>query len=364
MPLAMPSTAEEKVVDQSGPDFATYQELADLEHEFDEVEDEIIREQYNRTKPLYEKRRSLISRIENFWSLALELAPQEIDQFVQPSDSGVFAECLKDIEVSRFELDSNAKDGSPRSFSVKFTFGPNEWFADEVLEKKFWYRHSSAHGSGLVSEPVKIQWKAGKDLTQGLTDAAVKLWDATSKLSAAEKAKSITKLSEYKKLAALLEENDRSSVSFFTFFAFVAEHVYVSAEESLAAKASDEERRKKRANGEEVSEDDDEAAEEKTALAVAEWEDVEVCPHGAELATVIADEFWPNALKFFVESNQMADGPDDMDIESGDGFESEDDDEADDPIDIRGLVGDTKRKGKASSPGSASPPANKNRKRE
>jgi len=257
-----------------------------------------VRKQYFMTKPLYTKRKNLISKIEHFWALALELAPQEIDQFVQPSDSGVFADSLLDLEVTRFELDAEADNASPRSFSVKLTFGPNEWFEDSVLEKKFWYRHSKHHGTGLVSEPVKINWKPGKDLSQGLTDAAVKLWNAMGQ-RAAEPGKSIAELPEYKALAALLEENDRSSVSFFTFFAFISENTYVSAEESAAAATAADERRKKRARGEEVNDDEDEKEQEAAAQAVADFEDVEVCPHGAELGTVIADEFWPNALKYF-----------------------------------------------------------------
>ena len=61
----------------------------------------------------------------------------------------------------------------------------------------------------------------------------------------------------------------------------------------------------------------------------------------------------------------MSNGADDIsDMDSADGFEDASDDEEDDMVDIRGLVGDNKRKGKASTPDSNSPPANKSRKRE
>ena len=119
--------------------------------------------------PLFKKRAELAAKIPHFWALVFEQAPQEIDNYIQPTDSKVLGECLSTLEVSRFELDD--PNGSPRSFSLKFGFTENEYFEDKVLEKKFWFRKTK-DWQGFVSEPVKINWKKGKDLTDGLTDAA------------------------------------------------------------------------------------------------------------------------------------------------------------------------------------------------
>ena len=98
----------------------------------------VVRQAEALQSPLYQKRAEFIKKIPHFWSLVFEQAPPEIDNFIQPTDSKVFAECLETFEVSRFEL--NDPNGSPRSFSFKFGFADNEYFEDKVLEKKFWFR--------------------------------------------------------------------------------------------------------------------------------------------------------------------------------------------------------------------------------
>jgi len=307
----------------------TYEELIQLEYEFDDVDLQILRQQYQLSKPLYKKRQALISKIENFWPLVFEQSPPEVDQYIQPSDSQVFAECLKGLEVERFEIDAEPNSGmSPRSFSIRMEFADNEWFEDKVLEKKFYYRRASDGWTGLVSEPVKIHWKDGKDLTGGLTDAAVKLWEATQKAAnGAAEGKTSSQRAEVMKL---LEKSQDGPPSFFTLFGFVSERRYVTAEESAEATKAEIERRKKKAAGEQVEDVEQEEGDEHM--------EVEVCNYGDDLATVLAEDVWPNAIKYFTTAQEMdEDDVSEMDFE-------EEDDESDEELDIRSLV-KGKRKG-------------------
>lgn len=244
--------------------------------------------------PLYKKRAELAEKIPHFWALVFEQAPQEIDNYIQPTDSKVFAEYLSTLEVSRFELDD--PNGSPRSFSLKFGFKENEYFEDKVLEKKFWFRKTK-DWQGLVSEPVKINWKKGKDLTDGLTDAAYKLGELRAKLAAdttnGAARKEEAKSDEYKKLVEKIETATDASISFFGLFAFVSGYRWVSAEESAQATKEEKERFEKIRRGEKVEDEDDEDEDP------MDYQEVEVFPSGDEVATIIAEDMWPNAIKYY-----------------------------------------------------------------
>ncbi|KAB2578264.1 Nap family protein [Lasiodiplodia theobromae] len=328
----------------------TYEDLIQLEQEFEDADLQIIRQQYKITQPLYKKRQDVISKLPNFWALVFEQVPPELDNFIQPSDSSIFADCLKSIEVTRFEIDDPA--GSPRSFSVKFGFGPNKYFDNEVLEKKFWYRRALDGWSGLVSEPVKINWKKGQDVTEGLTDAAVELFEARKTLSAEKVKSEFKKLPQYKKLLEKMELSEEGTLSFFTFFGFVSARPFVTAEESAKATKKEAEDRAKRSRGEKVEETSPEDEEDEEIQLFAE--ESEVFPTGDELATLIAEDIWPNAIKYFTSAQEA----DDDDLSSIEDIEDIDvDDDEDEPVDIRALVG----KGKKEKNGESSPPAKKRR---
>jgi hypothetical protein len=196
--------------------------------------------------------------------------------------------------VSRFEL--NDPKGSPRSFSLKFGFKENEYFEDKVLEKKFWFRKSK-DWAGLVSEPVLIHWKKGKDLTGGLIDAAYTLGEARRKLSIdtsdAASRKQETDLSEYKNLANKIETSQDASVSFFGIFAFVSGYRWISAEESQKVTKEDQEKYEKMKRGEMVEDDDDDEED------AQDYQEIEVFPGGDEVVTIIAEDMWPNAIKYY-----------------------------------------------------------------
>jgi hypothetical protein len=273
---------------------ARFEELSQLESEFEEAEIQIIRKSWEVNEPLYKKRAEVIAKIPHFWALVFEQAPPEIDTHIQPSDSKLFAECLESLEVSHFEL--NDPEGSARSVSIKFGFGDNEYFENKVLEKKFWYRHSLDGWEGLVSEPVKIDWKKGKDLTGGLTDAAYKLWQAKKK-NAGGKSKD-TDLPEYKALEAMIEDSEDPSQSFFTWFGFVSSWKWISAEESEQAIKKEAEQLEKRKRGEEVEEDDEEDD------AHQDFQATEVFPGGDELASLIDEDIYPSAIKYYSMSTR------------------------------------------------------------
>ncbi|KAL2025077.1 hypothetical protein VTK56DRAFT_79 [Thermocarpiscus australiensis] len=307
----------------------SYEELSDLEHEFDEVETEIIRQQYFLSKPLYAKRAELVSKIPNFWPLVLEQAPMDIDEYIQPSDSALLLSSLKSLSVTRFELDEDEKKGDPRSFAIRFEFAENDHFEDTMLEKKFWWRHSKEGFIGLVSEPVEIKWKEGKDLTDGLLGLVKAVWDerqAKPKEEAKKGAKGKRQLTEKEK--ALKEKIDKTGmggISFFAWFGYVGEQI--SAEESRLALEEENEKRRKRKAGEAVPEekDEDEEMGEDEEEDDDDDDDLEIFPAGDAVALAIADDLWPGALKYFSQAQEQ-DVLSDLEFES-DGEEDDDDEE-------------------------------------
>lgn len=304
-----------------------------------------MRKQYDLTKPLYAKRRAAIEKIPNFWPLVLEQSPLYVDQYIQPNDSRIFAESLIDFDVVRHEIEAGA-NGSPRSFTLKFTFKPNDDFEETVLEKKFDYRRASDGFTGLVSEPVKITWKEGKDLTEGLTDGALALWQARQKagdLTAKD-------LPEYKALAEKVEHWNGANTSFFTFFGWVSSRRWVSAEESAKANEEFAARQEARKRGDKVEMPEQEDDENDDS-------DVEVHEGGEDLAISFADDLWPNAIKFFTQAQDMEDMSD-IEFEDDDEDMEDEDDDEDEPVDIRALVG----KGKGKRESDVGPPSKKQKK--
>lgn len=247
--------------------------------------------------PIYEKRQNVISKIPNFWPLVFELAPTEIDHYIQPTDSEIIGNCLTSLEVKRFEVplgsENSSEGGDPRSLSFRFEFSENDWFTDRVLEKKFWYRRSKAGWTGLVSEPVKIHWKKAKDTTSGLMDGAIKLWEAREKAGDMNK----KDLKEYEAVSKLIENWNGENTSFFTWFAFVCAGPYVSAEESAQATKEFNEDKEKLKKGESIEEKENEDDGEEDPMDMDP--SVEVHEAGDDLANLIAEDLWPGAIKYF-----------------------------------------------------------------
>lgn len=260
----------------------------------------LVRQQVALSKPLFEKREKLIAKIPNFWPLVFEQANQDIDQYIQPTDSAVLLSCLSSLSVSHFEIADGGK-GDPRSISIKMEFSENEWFEDKVLEKKFWYRLSKDGEGGLVSEPVPIKWKsADKDLTQGMLDLVVKVWEHDKKQGNSDSTK-VKKEKDYtpdeKALKEKIDATGLGAVSFFGWFGYRG--LNVSAEESRLAFEEEAKKRAERAEGkipelkpvEDEEEDEDDEEDDPFAL--------EIFPDGEELALAISDDLWPNAVTYF-----------------------------------------------------------------
>jgi len=259
-----------------------------------------VRRQYTISEPLYAKREQLVSQIPNFWPLVFEQAPPEIDTYIQPSDSEVFAQCMIGLDVRRFEvplgperIKEDSDGGDPRSVSIRFEFAENDWFEDTILEKKFWYRRANDGWTGLVSEPVRIHWKKGKDMTHGLMEGTLKLWEARKQAGDM----TLRDLPEFDALSKLVENWNGSNTSFFTWFAFISARRWVSAEESRRATLAENERRRKIKDGGKVETAD---TPEPDTLE----QQVEVHEDGDSLAMVIADDLWPSAIKYFSKNHQ------------------------------------------------------------
>lgn len=249
--------------------------------------------QYVLSAPLYAKRQEVVSKIENFWPLVFEQSPPDVDRYITPNDANIFAK-LKSLDVKRFEIPMGPEKiqgdaGDPRSIVIRFEFDENDYFTNSVLEKKFWYRRSKDGWSGLVSEPVKIDWK-GEDPTAGLTDAAFAVFEERKKAGDMKK----KGFAAHKKLLGLIENNNVDNTSFFAWFGYVSATRYISAEESAQANKEYKERQDKRSQGEKVESPEPEEED----MADMSGDD-EVHPEGDELAQLIAEDVWPNAIKYF-----------------------------------------------------------------
>nr|XP_036582933.1 nap family protein [Colletotrichum truncatum]KAF6791829.1 nap family protein [Colletotrichum truncatum] len=288
----------------------TYEELADIEREFEQVETEMLRKQYELSRPLYQKRAALVAKIPNFWALVFEQSPPEIDEYIQPQDAALLLSSLKNISVSRFELE-NGQNGDPRSISIRFEFSENEHFEDSVLEKKFWWRTSENY-TGLVSEPVNIKWKDGKDLTDGLLTAVQKVWDQGGPVLSGKGKPAPTP--EAEALKKKIEETGMGGVSFFCWFGYIGKRI--SAEESAAHAAKEAEEFRLRKEGKKTEETEEEEDDDEDEF------EYEIFPDGDDVAQAIAQDLWPDALSYFTQA-QEAGELSDADFET----DEEDDDE-------------------------------------
>lgn len=287
----------------------TYEKLQDIEDDFEEVELEILRQQEKLTKDIYAKRQEVIKNIPQFWPLVFEQSPPDIDEYIQPQDSALLLNALVNLTVERFEL----PNGDPRSVSFKWEFKENEYFENKVLEKKFWWRNAKDGWSGLVSEPVNINWKKGKDLTNGMLDLVQKVWED-------EKAGKTGETENTKKLLATMEETGLGGVSFFAWFGFRGRKI--SVEEHKEATKIFDEKRKLRKEGKEVEDDDDEDEDDDDE---DEYE-LEVFPTADDVAVCISEDIWPGAVKYFTNAQDI-DEMSDIEFLSGDEMDEDDDEE-------------------------------------
>jgi hypothetical protein len=219
----------------------------------------------------------------------IEQAPPEIDAHIHPSDSVLLLSSLTSLSVSHFEIE-NGGTGDPRSIAIRWEFGENDYFEDRVIEKRFWYRRARDGWTGLVSEPVDIRWKAGKDLTNGLLGMVKRVWDEEQAAKASGKELDVTE--EQKALQKKIENTGISGISFFAWFGYIGQRV--SAEASRLAIEKDTNKRKLRAEGKPVDEEDEE--EDDGSQDEAEYE---IFPDGHDVAVAISEDLWPDAITYF-----------------------------------------------------------------
>lgn len=257
-----------------------------------------VRQQVQLSRPLYEKREKVVAQIPNFWPLVFEQAPQDIDEYIQPQDSALLLSSLTSFSVSHFEIE-NGGSGDPRSVLFRFEFAENEYFEDKVLEKKFWSRRSKGGWTGLVSEPVNIKWKKGKDLTSGLLGLVNAVWEeekADGKHWSTVKGENFT--DKQKELRDQIEKVGLGGLSFFAWFGYRGRRV--SAKESgMAIEQLQEKRQARKAAAEagksqkEEESDDEDDEEEEDEI------ELEIFPDGDSLALALSDDLWPGAIKYF-----------------------------------------------------------------
>lgn len=175
----------------------------------------------------------------------------------------MLAKHLTGFSVNRPELDADPVGGDPRTVRFRFEFaGEDRPFEDEVLEKTVWMGKD-----GMGSEPVQVRWKEGKDLSGGVTAATQRWWEAGGKADGPE----------WKDLIQKVEEGG-GVVSFFAWFAWVGT---------------------KRPGGRKV----EEGAEEEG----------EAHPGGEEIAVVLAEEVWPDAVNLFTQAQEDDGGEGELD---------------------------------------------------
>ncbi|KAM5342644.1 hypothetical protein ACJ41O_013610 [Fusarium nematophilum] len=285
--------------EQAKAALVAYEKLQAIEDDFEQVELEILRQQEKLNKDLFAKRQEVIANIPQFWPLVFEQSPQDIDEYIQPTDSEILLNSLVNLTVERFELPNE-----PRSISIKWEFKENDFFEDKVLEKKFWWRYAKDSWAGLVSEPVNINWKEGKDPTGGMLGLATKIWEE-------EKAGKTGETESSKKLLEIMEETGMGGVSFFCWFGFRGRKI--SAEEDKEARKIEEQRVQARKEGKEtdddaMDEDDDDEDEY----------ELEIFPTADDVAVTIADDLYPGATKYFVHAQEADDIPSDLEFEEMD----------------------------------------------
>jgi len=120
-----------------------------------------IEQKYNKLrKPFYEKRSTIISKVDKFW----------VTTFINhPRISGILQDQEEDCLHYMTKLHVEDFDDVKTGYSISFHFKENPYFENEVLTKEF---HLAAENSApdfvQSSTSTPIKWKEGKDLLKEL----------------------------------------------------------------------------------------------------------------------------------------------------------------------------------------------------
>ncbi|KAJ9504439.1 hypothetical protein H2202_000495 [Exophiala xenobiotica] len=255
---------------------AVFESLGDLEKEFAQVELDGLRSKEYSLKPLYTKRKALLDRVPDFWPTVFGNGPEEVQQLFSPDDLALIS-CITSFTVDRHQIESETK-GEPRSLRFTFEFAENEFIEDKKLVKD-----------------------KKKDLTHGLLDGAVELHAAEEALKLKNGKEQIEfvdreALWQHEKLREKLlklDESDDDQSSFFNWFGFRgaidAVHPWNVAD-----------------NGANGADDEDEEDDED----VYQMLEIEIFPAGEEVAIVLAEELWTDAMDYFMSAQEDFPGGD------------------------------------------------------
>lgn len=119
----------------------------------EEASEEILKveQKFNQLrKPLFEKRNEIIQGIKHFWVATFVNHPQMSSILDEEEE-----QCLNSLAKLEVEEFDDIKSG----FLLRFTFEPNDYFENTVIEKQ--YHLGSAEPT---SESTPIKWKEDKDL--------------------------------------------------------------------------------------------------------------------------------------------------------------------------------------------------------
>ncbi|CCX05810.1 hypothetical protein FPQ18DRAFT_402043 [Pyronema domesticum] len=271
-------------------------QLAEIEKEFEQSEVEILRYTTLNQAKLFEKRDAVIAKIKGFWPHVLEDAAGScgFDEYITPEDAMLLIH-VSSIKVTR----PNAEKGDPRDIQISVTLDDNDWTPAQTIVKDFTYQSVDGRTvteTGLISKPVEIKWKAGKDLTFGVNKAAIEAFE--------ERVAGNGTYKKGPKEEALLALLMKQPSTFFNWFSYSGVHL---------------------ALGEEPQDDEE-----------AEKSPVEPFAFGDEIAISFAEDVYPSAVKYFTTSLEDEDeDEDDEDID----IDSDDDDEEDSHANCSGKHG-------------------------
>jgi len=117
-----------------------------------------VEQKYNKLrKPHFDKRNTIIAKINNFWITAMVNHPQ-ISLLIDEEEEDCL-HFLSKMEVEEFE---DIKSG----YRIKLYFDTNPFFENDVLTKEFHL------GSDPKSTSTEIKWKPDMDLTKRQKDSA------------------------------------------------------------------------------------------------------------------------------------------------------------------------------------------------
>jgi hypothetical protein len=227
-----------------------------------------VRETTLKQRSLFERRNKVTSAITGFWPHVIEDASSALgfDEHITPEDAEALSH-LVELNVVR----PNVEKGDPRDVEITFKFEESDYMPAQTITKFFTYQSTKPGLTGLISTPVAINWKPGKDLTAGINQAAIDAFEERKAKKDSKKGKGSAKFgAKEEKLQELLMQNS----SFFIWFSYTGVH------HDLGESEGDDDDSDKMVDDEPMG-------------------PVEAFPWGDELAVQIAEDVYPSAVKYF-----------------------------------------------------------------